>query len=860
MFNDKEYEKFERIGVEKSRCYYIPFDITDKVKTRFGVVDRRSSSRFFSLDGEWYIAEHANIGKADIAEPLSEKINVPSCVQMNGFDHIQYINARYPFPVAFPHITHNNPCWHYRKTFSFSKTGGEKYYLNFEGVDSAFYLYVNGVFIGYSHISHATSEFNVTGALKSGENVIDVVVLKWCVSSYFECQDKLRFSGIYRSVYILKRPEEHITDYRIGTVLKGNDGILIFTNESKVRVRLSFNRKTIMAEAGESVEFTVKNVKKWTAETPLLYSLVIAANGEAIYEKAGFRQITTDGKVFRINGTAVKLKGVNRHEFNCKTGAAVSFEDMVKDLKLMKSLNVNAVRTAHYPDMPEFYALCDKFGLYVMDEADLETSGCMMAQGKQDNKLWAEFAENVSFRAHIYERHKLLVERDKNRPCVIIWSLGNESSFGKAFFKGAKYIRKRDNSRPIHYEGLINADKKYYYTPLVDMVSMMYPDLPTIREKVLKNPKETRPFVLCEYSHAMGNSCGDLRDYWKVFYNSEQCMGAFVWEWADHAVKTKKGFLYGGDFGEFEHDGNFCCDGLLTADRKLKSAALEMKAVYGGKLDNEIKPVEFPLIKAKADKKAEIKVDETSGAITSIRVSGAELLRSAVKINVLRYIDNDGYLQNLWLSEYNIKRCEQFAETNERTPEGYKFYGQLIPACVSPILSFTLGYNVSGNILAVEFGYELADFVKTLPRVGLEFETDKRFNEFSYIGFGPYESYIDKNLACEYGYYQSNANANYERGYVRPQENGSHFACSYLRVNGAFSVTAEKPFSFSVNPYNTAEICGAKHQGELKKKDTVCICIDLAMRGVGSSSCGPELDKKYEIPRKYKNVFRFVFE
>ena len=501
----KEYESFERIGVEPHRSYYIPFDPNDKIKNKFGIIDRRSSSRFVSLDGVWQIKQHNHVSEVDIHEALTETIPVPACVQLHGYDHIQYLNHRYPFPVTLPHIPNVNPCWHYRRTFNLEKKEGEKYYLNFEGVDSAFYLYVNGIQKGYSQISHATSEFDITDLVVNGENTLDVVVLKWCVSTYLECQDKFRFSGIFRNVYLLKRPEKHITDYRFITELDGKDGVLTFFNESKIAITVGFKQTKTVVPAKKSVEFRVKNVRQWSAENPELYTLKLETEGELIIDKVGFRQVTIEDKVFKINGNAVKLKGVNRHDFNCKTGATVTLTDIMEDIKLMKELNVNAVRTSHYPNMPEFYKLCDFYGLYIMDEADLEMHGAALRYGGYDHEPWSEYAENEFFTDGITDRHIALVERDKNRACVIMWSLGNESSFGKAFFEGVKYIRKRDKTRPVHYENLQEADKKYYYTDLVDVVSMMYPSVERIKEEVLNNPKETRPFVLCEYTHAMGD-------------------------------------------------------------------------------------------------------------------------------------------------------------------------------------------------------------------------------------------------------------------------------------------------------------------------------------------------------------------
>ena len=617
-------------------------------------------------------------------------------------------------------------------------------------------------------------------------------------------------------------------------------------------------RNTVVT-AGESAAIIVSDIQPWTAENPTLYTLSLYANGEKIEERVGFREVTIDGKVFKINAVPVKLKGVNRHDFSCDTGATVTLAELARDIDLMKQLNVNAVRTSHYPNSPEFYLLCDRFGIYVMDEADLEMHGACTRQGGYDLSLWNEYAEDELFAPGITDRHASLVERDKNRTSVIIWSLGNESSFGKAFFEGAKYIRHRDSSRPIHYEGVQHTGDKYYYTDMVDMVSMMYPSLQTIREKVLDNPDENRPFVLCEYTHAMGNSCGDIKDYWELIYNNEQMMGAFVWEWADHGIRTERGFLYGGDFGETEHDGNFCIDGLLTPDRVPKSGALEMKAVYGGKTASEIKDIALPKVEASQLTYLKIDVDKHTGEITSIMSGGKEVLRTPVHLNITRYVDNDRNLLSMWNDCFRLPYCRPHILSCLEKDNGYSFEGVLGANCMMPAAEFSLEYSVCGNELTVSVSYKLADYVKSFPRFGIEFGIDKRYSAFSYVGYGPTESYVDKHVACEYGYYESTAEENYDASYVRPQESGSHYACKYMAINNLFSLTAEKLFSFSVNPFTTQDLRDATHSFELPENDFVNVALDLAMRGVGSHSCGPVLSEKYEIAREGSNTFKLTF-
>jgi len=851
----KEYQSFATQGALPHKSYYIPFAETDKVKYRYGIVDRNSSSEFLSLDGEWEIKQHSRPEEVEMGEALDGRIPVPSSVQMHGYDRLQYLNCRYPFPCVPPYVPHENPTWHYRKRFSLAKED-RAYYLHFEGVDSFYYVYLNGELVGYSQVSHATGAFCVTEFLKDGENVLDVVVLKWCASSYLECQDKFRFSGIFRSVYLLSRPKVHIDDYRIQTYL-GDDGegTLMFANESDIPLLLRFDGKSACVNAWGRVALKKKNPVKWSAETPKLYTLEISANGEKIIEKVGFREIKIDGSVFKINGEAVKLKGVNRHEFSPVGGATVTLRETVKDLKLMKELNVNAIRTAHYPDMPEFYQLCDYYGFYIVDECDLEMHGAATRQGGYDLKLWNEFAEDKLFEEGIFDRCAALVERDKNRSCVVMWSLGNESGFGKAFFKGAEYIRHRD-LRPVHYEGLQNAPKKYYYTHYVDVVSYMYPSFEWIKKEVLDNEKETRPFVLCEYTHAMGNSCGDLAQYWELIYNHPQMMGAFVWEWADHAIKTKKGWLYGGDFGEDVHDGNFCADGLLTPDRKLKSAALEMKAVYGGKLKSEKTAVKIPEIQP-TKKEVKIAFNADTGGVNSIIVGEKELLASPLKLNILRYIDNER-LNAPEYAEFGMRESKSFVIASKKTEKGYTFDGVICSNCNDPSVYYTLAYEEIEGGLKIKLKYKLAKYVKRIPRVGFEFALPKEYGDFSYVGFGPYESYIDKNCLCKYGYYSSSAEKNFVN-YIRPQENGSHFATEFLQVDGAFALTAEKPFSFSVLPFTSEQLFDCKHAFELKRKGITNVCIDLAMRGVGTHSCGPELAKEFEVPSEGENEFALLF-
>lgn len=846
MEHKREYEKLERIGVEKPRSYYIPFPKDKKFSYKNKIIDRKASERFISLDGEWRIKEHKNIQDVSLRETLTKKIPVPSCVQLFGYDQIQYINARYPFPFRPPFVPNENPTYHYRTSFEIVDTAW-KYYLNFEGVDSGFYVYVNGSFVGYSQISHATSEFDVTPYVKQGKNTLDVIVLKWCASSYLECQDKFRYTGIFRSVYLLKRPKKHIADFKIETEIQGGDGVITVRNDSEIEMTVSCKKEIQTVAPNQTIRFLVKNATLWTAENPYLYNVILSANGEKILQRVGIRSSEIIDGVYQINGKHIKLKGVNYHESNPKTGASVTVEDTVRDLKLMKWANVNAIRTSHYPDMPEFYDLCDAYGFYVMDEADVETHGATAHQCGYKFETWQAFANNGIFDNGVTDREITLYERDKNRTCVVMWSLGNESNYGKMFYEGADYLKAHDK-RPVHYENICAmVDKTDYYTKRIDIVSRMYAPIEFFDE-YLADEKEDRPYLLCEYSHAMGNSCGDLQDYWDKIYSNDRFMGGFVWEWCDHAVQTEKGFLYGGDFCETEHDGNFCVDGLVSPDRKIKSNLRELKAVYGDKPREEFVEAPKGMKKLNADTPISYKLDE-AGRLVAL---GSVRFKKGMGINIERaYIDNDRFLSE-WRG---YERAKQVVYQTDVTGKRVKVVGAMVKNCLAPILEYEIEYNFFNDGVDVAFAYRVADFVSYLPRIGFEFALPKSQNSFEYVGYGPYESYIDKHRASDYGRYRSTAKKEYFP-WIKPQETGSHYATTGLALKNGLTVTADRAFSFSVLPYSTQQIKAAAHAFELPVRDGVYVNIDAEMSGVGTASCGPELRQEYKAAKTGKITFR----
>lgn len=573
---------------EAPRAYYIPYAETDRVTPReaaSALADCEASSLFTSLCGEWSFAFYGSpeevpqeaVG-ADFPLP-AQTLTVPSVWQLGGYDKPAYINVRYPFPFDPPFVPHANPAGLYLRDVTLSPKG--RTYINLEGVDSCFYLWINGEFAGYSQVSHSTSEIDVTDHLREGRNRFAILVLKWCDGSYLECQDKWRTSGIFRRVYLLSRSEEHLRDY---TVNASADGTLRFDGDAPCRLRLLDGENEIAsADCGGSAELSVPSPRLWTAETPELYTLEIGAAGEKIYESVGFRSVDTDGGVFKVNSVPVKLRGVNRHDSHPERGCAVTTDDMLLDLELMKAHNINAIRASHYPNDPRFVKLCDEYGFYLIDEADVEAHGVMTAA--PDGSLSKEVGENLMWRSALLDREKRLCMRDKNRASVVIWSLGNESFWGKNFLDCIDLLHKLDKTRPVHYEGASSAQTpEGDYPAGPDFISRMYPSLDDIKNQLAR--PDGRPYILCEYNHAMGNSNGELADWWELIYSEPRFCGAFVWEWCDHGIKIGENpdgsprFAYGGDFGEEYHDGNFCMDGLVSADRRPHSGLLEVKQAY----------------------------------------------------------------------------------------------------------------------------------------------------------------------------------------------------------------------------------------------------------------------------------------
>ncbi|WP_342561099.1 glycoside hydrolase family 2 TIM barrel-domain containing protein [Paenibacillus sp. FSL R7-0345] len=563
------------------------------------------SPYYQSLNGVWKFKYFNSI--SDVHEPLYlestdsstwDQLLVPSCWQIHGYDQMHYLNYHYPIPNDPPFVPDSNPAGFYTRKFNLPSTweANKEQFIVFEGVNSCFYLWINGTFVGYSQGSRMPAEFNVGSYLRSGVNHVSVLVLKWCDGTYIEDQDMWRFNGIFRDVYLLARDKHHIRDVfnrQIHTSDYGRATLLTdveTTGPLEVTARLYNASGTLIAESAASIaasgtlEMNVDYPELWSAENPVLYRLYVSAGEELLTFQVGFRTVEVKEGVFLINSRPVKLKGVNRHDSHPELGQTIPMKAMREDLLVMKRHNINTIRASHYPNDPRFLELCNEYGFYVMDEADLESHGTGQAYEFKHGSFHYLSADPLWLEA-FKERAVRMVERDKNQPSVVIWSLGNESGYSLNHIAMAKWTRERDTSRPIHYECTAPEMLGHSDISCLDMESKMYATVQDL-EEYAADDKNTLPMFLCEYSHAMGNSSGDLNDYWKVIYKYPKLMGGCVWEWCDHGmlVKTEDGqsyYAYGGDLGDDDrpNDGNFCIDGLVYPDRTPHTGLLELKQI-----------------------------------------------------------------------------------------------------------------------------------------------------------------------------------------------------------------------------------------------------------------------------------------
>ncbi|GAA3407660.1 glycoside hydrolase family 2 TIM barrel-domain containing protein [Paenibacillus hodogayensis] len=691
-----------QVNREAPRAHYIPY--ADKASAKAG---KRGRSPFYqTLNGTWKFRYHPGVRQVDPAfrderfdAGAWDELIVPSCWQTNGYDQLHYTNINYPIPFDPPYVPDANPAGVYIRDFRIGEQWADKdKFVVFEGVNSCFYLWVNGAFVGYSQGSRVPAEFDLSAHVRPGLNRMAVLVLKWCDGTYLEDQDLWRYSGIFRDVYLLARERAHIRDAFNRQELSDGFGEAVLRTEVEttglVRVtaelRDADGNPVARAEAeidgkGELALPVTKPIL-WNAEQPYLYELYLYGGGEVLRFRVGFREVTIRDGVFTISGKAVKLKGVNRHDSHPSLGQTIPVSHMIRDLDLMKRHNINTIRTSHYPNDPRFLDLCDEYGFYVIDEADLECHGVGSAFG------WAEGAfhklsADPDWKEAFVERAVRMVERDKNHASVIIWSMGNESGYAANHIAMAEWTKGRDHSRPVHYEGAAPHYKGSEDTACLDMESRMYASVQAI-EEYAANGDHTKPLFLCEYSHAMGNGPGDLKDYWDVIYIYPLLMGGCVWEWCDHGIATATPdgipfFAYGGDFGDKPNDGNFCIDGLVSPDRKPHVGLLELKAVI-----------------------APIRVEADDLAAGRVRVANLYDFADLSHIGLHWTVEIGGEVT----SQGDVWQLDAGPHESQTVALPYT-----LPESASPAPVLTLSFRLKERTRWAEFGYEIAFAQLELP-------------------------------------------------------------------------------------------------------------------------------------------------
>ena len=983
------------------------------------------NQRYFkSLNGLWdfkYIEDiniyNGDFHKLDFVPALKdawEKINIPSHWQLEGYGNPHYTNIQYPFPVDPPYPPKPNPAGLYRNKFYLPETiKGEEQIITFEGVDSAFNFWINGEYCGYSQGSRLPAKFNISDYLNyGGKNIIAVQVFQWSDGSYLEDQDMWWLSGIFRDVYIYSQPKVNINDFKIETKLINNysDSKLNISTEIKNNLDKKLKNYKVQFELIKadhifsetlklddlksqavqdiSINKEVENPDLWTAETPDLYDLTISLIDdkdnviEKIKNKIGFREIEiTDGQL-KFNGKPIMIRGVNRHDFHPELGRAITKKEIEKDLIMMKKHNINAVRTAHYPNHPVFYELCDKYGLYVLAETDIESHGFEELKDFDMNYL----ANHPDWEDAFIERMLQMIKRYINHPSIIIWSLGNESGFGKHHKKMAEKTREIDPTRPIHYEQDHNQE-------IVDIIGPMYPSIEETA-KLAKN--ENKPVILCEYAHAMGNGPGELKENWEVFYKYPGAQGGFIWDWIDQGLEYNdnghKTYGYGGDFNDYPNDRQFNINGLVFPDRNPSPGLIEYKKVMApikvnlidkleGKLliknlydfislDNylinwevvqfvdkseeiqkkiissgsqsinleaherteltlkdyqylgndysdsylnikittkkttdslnaghEICRYQFQLInnlqnKLKdnninkdkisiEDKSSEINIlgdefkvsfSKSGGKIKSLKYRNQEKILAGPEINLWRApIDNDN-------TDVTRKYSDEWEEIGlNRMVERFDSYkiSSLENNSIKLYINTSIGVPGKSLKLKAKYKYEIfnngkinmnvdakfrADQKYLLPQVGLKLVLPYSLNQIEWYGLGPGENYPDSQESSYVDLFKSSIKE-LHTPYVFPQENGNRGGLKFLKARNKygsgiiFRSQNKERFSFRAHNYSDIDLMKAAHNSEIPDRDKIYLNLLSDVRGLGSTSCGPERLGKYEI-----NLNKFSFK
>ncbi len=1002
-----ENQTIFQINREEPRAHFFPFESEELALEN----DMTQSQYFQSLNGEWkfHFAKDPSqkaVGFEVVGHDVSdwENIQVPGHWEMQGWSVPIYLDEEYPFPPNPPYVPHDyNTVGSYVKTFTLDENWkGRDIFIHFGGVRSAFYFWLNGEFVGYSQGSKTPAVFNITDKVISGENKVAVQVYRFSDGSYLEGQDTWRVSGLERDVYLYAVPKTRITDFFVKAELNDDLKSGYFSldidflqddetaEEMTIKAVLTGSSETLFdstAVVKKSILFesVIDHVNHWSAEDPYLYNLQINLFNsqkeiiESFTQQVGFKRVEIINGNLLVNGKAIMFRGVNRHEWDPVRGRSITEETMIKDIQLLKENNISAVRTSHYPNQERWYELCNEYGLYVIDEANIEAHGMQFHE-----KSYGHIANDSTWTAQWIDRGKRMVERDKNQPCIIMWSMGNEAGDGTNFVKLYDWIKARDHTRPVVYQPA-------WYEKHTDVIFPMYKNIDFISEygeKHFPPVLDDRPLILCEYAHAMGNSVGNLQDYWNAFEKYDVLQGGFIWDWVDQVIlKTDENgneyWAYGGDFGdEFaENDSNFCANGLIAADRTINPHMHEVKKVYQpikfaqdqrhGSLviSNQYDFISMDHLELDWDLKADGKL-VLSGEIGSIDLGpGAEkqltlnfggfipeqnteyFLTVRAKTRESQTMIDKGHVVaweqfklNFKENDVEVLQPEYPLPTVEKSDQGIKISGEHFSIffdrlaghvshyifnkqelITSPIsdhfwrapndndlgngmpkrtsvwrtvhdslktdlmradikknfisilvkrsfseLSLNVNsiYNVFGNgLIDVFHHYTMDDSLPEIPRIGIKMELSGEFNDLTWYGKGPHESYVDRKTSASIDLYSGSVwEQSYQ--YVRPQETGNKTDVRWMAVtNGEIGliIKGDPLFDGSVHQYPYEDLDyipkSQKHgKIDLKPKDVVNWLIDTKQMGVGGdNSWGAKPHDQYMIsPGKYSFSYKMI--
>ena len=888
--HDWEDNHVLQINREPARAYFIPYG-------------EKAGDRMLSLNGEWQFRwtktpqwRIKDFYRTDFDDSGWIKFPVPANWEVNDGNHSFgtpiYISAGYPFKIDPPYVMsepkrewttyeERNPTGQYRRTFTLPAgwQAGQTF-LRFEGVMSAFYVWINGKKVGYSQGSMEPSEFNITSYLQQGDNQIAVEVYKYSDGSYLEDQDFWRFGGIHRDVLLYHTPDVRLRDvairasmdgvlqinpqfsvyhnengegYRlVATLFDGNSPVCcdtIATDETLDLAHKASRMNEWFPQRGyrkfNRMEMKVDHPRLWSVDHPNLYTLRLQlqkADGtivEQTTQQVGFRTIEiADGRLL-INGRAIKIRGVNRHEHDPYRARVMTEELMKQDLQLMKQANINAVRLAHYPNCPRWYELCDSMGMYVMDEADCETHG-----------LRGTLASTPDWADAFLDRAIRMAERDKNHPSIIFWSLGNESGYGPNHAAMSAWLHEFDPTRPVHYEGAQgDPDPK-----TVDVISRFYPRVmeeylnPGIPEgsdkeraenarwerllEIANRTNDNRPVLTSEYAHCMGNALGNFKEYWDEICSHKRMLGGFIWDWVDQGIIEPQGIVhYGGDFGDKPNLHAFCMNGIVMSDRTLTPKYFEVQQVYG-----EV---------AKACGDSYVPVDYTKAlGVKSLGDKKPKSLKSKKNFSLLTF-------------NFSLKpQCFRAPTDNDKS------FGNWLAKdwkrCGLDTLRIPMTTEQQGNELT--FTFTIPDGLPEIPRLGILIELPREYEQLTWYGRGPWDNYPDRKQSCPIGLWQSTVSQQYVH-YPRPQDSGNHEDCTYVELKTKRGKrlcieAVDRPFSFSALPYSAQYLASNTHDHELQDQGKTYLSIDCAVMGLGNSSCGPGVLKKYTIDKSKKHQLK----